>query len=526
MKLTRREMLRLTARAAGMLPMSAWVVACGDDDDGSVLGPEGLFSHGVASGDPLSDAVILWTRIAPATTGPVSVAWEIAEDPDFDRIVNGGGVMTDESLDYTVKVDADGLDPATTYYYRFRAQQRTSPTGRTRTAPAGAVDRLRFAVGSCSKYSEGYFLAYRSIAARHDLDAVIHLGDYIYETADIGSLRPHMPAAEIITLADYRERYAQYRSDPDLQEAHRQHPFITVWDDHETTDNSWRDGANNHQPSEGDWFERKATAQRVYSEWMPIRVESPDRIFRKLPYGDLLDLIMLDTRLWGRDEQVEPEEVDAINDPERTILGFDQEDWLRERLLESTAKWKVIGQQVIFSQWKVTPAPNAEGGGRVGNTDGWDGYEGSRRRTFELLRDSAIDNVVFLTGDVHSSWAMEFTEDPNNPETYDPETGEGSLGVEFVAPGITNNFVVPGLESVFLSANPHIKWADTRNFGYVVLDLDAARAQAAWFHFTRVDDPDAEEIFAVAFSTEAGESHLLADAEPAAANPNRPPLVE
>lgn len=526
MKLTRREMLRLATRTAGlgMLPMSAWVAACGDDDD-AVLGPETLFSHGVASGDPLSDRVVLWTRISPEATGAVGVAWEIAEDPDFDRIVNGGGVTTDESLDYTVKVDADALDPATTYYYRFRAQQRVSPIGRTRTAPDGAADRLRFAVASCSKYSEGYFVAYRAIAARHDLDAVIHLGDYIYENGDTGPVRPHLPPYEIVTLADYRQRYAQYRADPDLQEAHRQHPFITVWDDHESTNNSWSDGADNHQASEGDWFERKAVAQRAYSEWMPIRVESPDRIFRKLSFGDLLDLILLDTRLWGRDQQVDPQDVAAIEDAERTILGFDQEDWLREQLLASTAQWRVIGQQVIFSQWKITAAPNSEGGGRVGNNDSWDGYEASRRRTYQVLRDNAVSNVVVLTGDVHSSWAMEFTEDPNNPDAYDPETGEGSLGVEFVAPGVTNTFPVPGLESVFLAANPHIKWADGEHRGYFVLDFDASRAQAAWFHFERVDDPAAEERFAIAFSTAAGAAHLVEEAEPAGPNTARQPLA-
>jgi alkaline phosphatase D len=526
MKLTRRELLRLATRTAGlgMLPMSAWVAACGDDDD-AVLGPETLFSHGVASGDPLADRVVLWTRISPETVGAVGVAWEIAEDPGFDRVVTGGAVMTDESLDYTVKVDADGLDAATTYYYRFRAQQRVSPTGRTRTAPAGMAERLRFAVASCSKYAEGYFVAYRAIAARHDLDAVIHLGDYIYENGDSGPVRPHSPPREIVSLADYRERYAQYRSDPDLQEAHRQHPFITVWDDHESTNNSWAGGADNHDPSEGDWFERKATAQRVYSEWMPIRVESPDRIFRRLAYGDLLDVIMLDTRLWGRDEQVPTEDVAAINDPQRSILGFDQEDWLRRRLLESTAVWKVVGQQVIFAQWKVTAAPNSQGGGLVGNNDSWDGYDASRRRVYELLRGNAIDNVVFLTGDVHSSWAMELTEDPNNPEAYDPRTGAGSLGVEFVAPGITNTFPIPGLESVFLNANPHLKWADTANRGYFVLDLDATRAQAAWFHFDRVDDPQAEEFFAAAFSTAAGENHLVEDAEPAPPDATRQPLA-
>ncbi len=526
MKLSRRAVFRL-AVGAGMLPMSAWVSACGDDDDDdAVLGPEGLFGHGVASGDPLSDAVVLWTKISPETTGSIRVFWEIAEDPDFSTVVADGAVWTDDALGYSVKVDARGLSPATTYYYRFQAQQRRSVVGRTRTAPLGPSDHLRFAVGSCSKYSEGYFVAYRAIAARSDLDGVIHLGDYIYERGDDGPVRPHAPDREIVSLDDYRERYEQYRSDPDLQEAHRQHPFISVWDDHESTNNSWRDGADNHDPSEGEWSERKAVAQQVYSEWMPIRVESPDEIFRHLPYGDLLDLVMLDTRLWGRDRQVEDEnDSEAINDEERSILGFDQEEWLHERLAQSQARWKVIGQQVILSQWKITAAPNSEGGGGVGNTDSWDGYEASRRRFFDAVRADGVDNIVVLTGDVHSSWAMELTEDPNNPETYDPQTGMGTLGVEFVAPGITNTFPFPGLESIFLNANPNIKWAETQSRGYFVLDLKPERAEAAWFHFDRVDDPEAEERFAIAFSTSSGESHLIAESEPAAPAENRPGRV-
>ena len=508
MKVSRRVVLKLAA-GAGMLPMSAWVSACGDEMRTVISGPEGLFAHGVASGDPLADAVVLWTRISPTSSGSVRVDWEVSEDPDFSRIVARGAVMTDESLDFTVKVDARGLAPYRTYYYRFHSQLRTSPIGRTRTAPEGSNERLRFAIASCSKYTRGLFLGYRAIAARADLDAVIHLGDYIYEDAPSDEFRLHQPPHETVTLSDYRTRYAQYRSDPHLQEAHRQHPFITVWDDHESTNNAWRDGASNHQEDEGDWTERKATAQRVYSEWMPIRVDSPDRIFRRLPYGDLLDVLMLDTRLWGRDEQVAANDVEAIHDPERSILGFDQEEWLRDRLLESTARWKVIGQQVILSQWKITAAPNAEGGGIVGNEDAWDGYDASRRRFYEMLRSNEIDNVVVLTGDVHSSWAMEFTEDPNNPDTYDPDTGLGSLGVEFVTPGITNIFPVPGIVDLFLGVNPHIKWADAERRGYIVLDLNAERAQAAWYHFDRIDDESEEEFLAAAFTTVDGENHLL-----------------
>ena len=246
--------------------------------------------------------------------------------------------------------------------YAYRAKRRS-----------GSV---AFCRGVLLEVLGGLFLAYRNVARRADLDAVVHLGDYIYEDAATFDMRPHDPPRETVTLGDYRARYAQYRTDPHLQEAHRQHPFICVWDDHETANNSWRDGASNHDPiTEDDWAQRKAVAQRAYSEWIPIRVDSPDRIFRKLPFGDLLDLVMLDTRLWGRDQQVPPGDVEAIHDPDRSLLGFDQEDWLARQLTESTAQWKIIGQQVMLTQWKSSPEQNSEGGGSVLNSDAWDGYE-------------------------------------------------------------------------------------------------------------------------------------------------------
>lgn len=252
----------------------------------------------------------------------------MATDPGLTEIVAKGRVNATADRDWCVKVDVTRLQPGTTYYYDFTSGGRTSITGRTRTAPAGAAERLRFAVVSCSNYPEGYFNAYRNIADRHDLDAVIHLGDYVYEYGEAGELgRATDPPHEMVTLADYRARYAQYRLDPDLRAAHQQHPFIAVWDDHESTNNSWYGGADNHDPGEGDWFERKAVSARVYDEWMPIRLPDsaqPLKIWRHLPYGELADLVMLDTRLWGRDQQ--PGMFDGTtDDPARTMLGFDQE---------------------------------------------------------------------------------------------------------------------------------------------------------------------------------------------------------
>ena len=268
------------------------------------------FYHGVASGDPLSDRVILWTRVTPEQgEGTINVTWAVALDPQMQQTVKEGSFTTDAARDYTVKVDVTGLSPETTYYYMFTAFGRNSLTGRTKTAPT-QDDHLRFAVVSCSNYQDGYFSAYRRISERNDLDAVIHLGDYIYEyeEGDFGDFRPIEPKNEIVSLDDYRVRYSFYRMDPDLRAAHQQHPFITVWDDHEFANNAYKDGAENHQPdTEGDWNVRKNNAWQAYFEWMPVResgdASNPYRIYRNIKYGNLLDVMMLDTRIEARDEQ-------------------------------------------------------------------------------------------------------------------------------------------------------------------------------------------------------------------------------
>lgn len=268
------------------------------------------FYHGVASGDPLADRVILWTRVTPDNHGSIQVVWQIATDPQMQNVVNSGTLTTDETKDYTVKVDATGLQPGTTYYYHFSALGKNSLVGRTRTAPTN-VSNLRFGVVSCSNYQNGYFNAYGNMAERNDLDAVIHLGDYIYEYAtgefgysdEIG--RGHQPNNEIITLQDYRIRYSYYRLDPKLRRLHQQLPFITVWDDHEFANDAYKNGAENHQSNEGSWDKRKGNAFKAYFEWMPVRTNTlaTNRIYRKISYGNLVDLIMLDTRIEGRDQQ-------------------------------------------------------------------------------------------------------------------------------------------------------------------------------------------------------------------------------
>ncbi|CAM1370458.1 alkaline phosphatase D family protein [Tenacibaculum xiamenense] len=274
------------------------------------------FLHGVASGDPLFDRVIIWTRITQSTPDEdITVFWEIASDANFKHVVNSGYTNTNSGQDYTVKVDADQLNENTSYYYRFKVDNTYSVTGKTRTAPKSTkeVENLRFAIVSCSNYQAGYFNAYQNIANRSDIDAVIHLGDYIYEYKKGGygysSSRPdrgHEPKHEIVTLEDYRVRYSYYRLDPNLQDIHQQHPFITVWDDHEFANDAHKDGAENHDDSEGDWNERKRNAKKAYFEWLPVRENSEDskRIYRKISYGKLLDLFMVDTRIEGRTKQM------------------------------------------------------------------------------------------------------------------------------------------------------------------------------------------------------------------------------
>jgi alkaline phosphatase D len=466
-------------------------------------GPREGFLHGVASGDPLPEGVILWTRITPPSPAPMSVEvqWEVSTTREFTSPVRMGTFSTHPGRDYTVKVDVTGLSPATTYYYRFRALGFTSPVGRTKTAPQGMVPRARFAVCSCSNYAHGYFHAYRNIARRDDIDAVIHLGDYIYEygNGQYGNVRTLDPPTEIVTLDDYRRRYRHYRRDPDLQAAHAAHPFITVWDDHEFTNDAWRDGAENHMPAtEGAWATRRAVATQAYMEWLPIREQGEGRIFRRLRYGDLLDLVLLDTRIWGRDEQAP---MSQAMDARRQLLGADQERWFFEQLTTSTARWKLVGQQVMMGQLSV-----------FFNNDQWDGYAAARGRFFSLLRSMRIDNVVVLTGDIHSSWAYDLAENPSDPTAYDPATGRGSLAVEFVCPAVTS----PGLPAALIpslmqltAGIRNLKYVDGNRRGYMLVDVTPERTQTQWFYVADVTMPEGfAETMGPTFATRNGRNHL------------------
>jgi len=545
MTITRRDLIR----RAGQVGVVSFVAGCGDKDAESETasdvgtesesdsdsetggdglpeyeydgepGPENLFEHGVASGDPLPDSVILWTRVGAMGDDSVEVFYEIARDPEFEDRVAAAYVTTDIERDFTVKIDPGGLDAGTTYYYRFQSLGRMSAPGRTRTAPTGPVGRLRFAVVSCSSLAHGYLHVYGHVAKRADLDFVIHLGDYIYEYGDgqYGSARGYEPPHECVSLPDYRMRYAQYRREPPLQEVHRQHPMIAVWDDHEIANNAHVVGAENHGDDEGDWEMRKAAAYQAYVEWMPIREQANGQIYRAFRYGELLDLIMLDTRIAGRDPIVSTNDTEAIEDPERHLLGQPQEDWLGEQLAGSTAKWRVIGQQVMMGDWRGS-------GGAVINTDQWDGYQGARGRFFHRIRKGALDNIVVLTGDIHSAWATDLTDDPE----YDPETGDGSLAVEFVASSVSSPTLAggDGFLDLVLGNSPALRWGDMANHGYVLVDLDENRVQGDFYGVAGVLNPAPEtapESFLSGFTSSDGANRLTAANGPAMPNPESSP---
>ena len=488
------------------------------------------FQHGVASGDPLPDAAVIWTRLTPTPAsqpgsgkGPKSqVEWEVATDQRFRRVVRRGTFATSASRDHTVKLDVTGLKPATWYHYRFTYRGARSRVGRLRTAPAvGSSPRhLRFGVVSCANWQAGYFAAYRGLAERDDLHAVIHLGDYIYEYPVGGyafgpdkiAIRKHDPEHEMVSLEDYRRRFAQYRTDPDLQDAHAKYPWIVTWDDHEVTNDQWENGAENHQPrKEGSFQRRRARAHRAYDEWMPVRMngtaelDDGDRLYRRLTFGTLAELSMLDLRSY-RTEQVEtlfpfpvPTTEPAVSDPDNTITGAKQLNWLKQSLSRDQSLWKVIGNPVMIMPLAINALPdelvapvNATLGllpndGFPINVDQWDGYTQDRREVFQHIKNNHVQNALFITGDIHSGWAGDL---PYDAATYPLS---GSAGVEFVCTSVTSNnlkdeAVAPSgspmnaaIQSAILANNRHMRYLNFNDHGFSVLDLTAKRAQMDWF---------------------------------------------
>jgi alkaline phosphatase D len=523
---SRRDFLASTGAALSAVPLTAFARSAWQPD-------ASVFRHGVASGDPLSDRVMLWTRVT--TTRPtIDVRWSVATDSAMTRVVARGEGPTAAARDFTVKVDVTGLAPATTYYYRFEAEGGRSAIGRTRTLPQGSIARVRLGVASCSNYPFGYFTAYAALAARPDLDAVIHLGDYIYEYAngtfgDGAKLgRVAAPDKEVVALAEYRLRHAQYKADPDSQEVHRQHPFIVVWDDHELANNTWWGGAENHNPDqgEGDWYVRRNAAVQAFLEWMPIREDAralSPRIYRTLRFGDLVDLVLLDARLVGRDEQASSrEDIAAIESPERSLLGRAQEEWLHGELRESKrsgTRWQILGQQVMF-------APQSTPGKPTNNPDSWDGYRVSRDRVFDMVEQLKIDSFAVLTGDVHSNWAYDL---PRRPyEGFDAATGRGSLGIEFAGTSVTSRSNLgagPEGEKQLAdirAARPHLHYVDGRYRGYYIVDVTKERLQADFYAMKTIEQRTREERFLKGYAAPSGQMHLSEQQSPAAAPTTAP----
>ncbi|HEX2314723.1 MAG TPA: alkaline phosphatase D family protein [Thermomonospora sp.] len=498
-----------------------------------------FFRHGVASGDPLPDAVILWTRVTPTDEaapgsgrGPVvDVTWQVARDAGFTDVVARGTVRTGPDVDHTVKVDAGGLAPGTAYHYRFLLDGVPSPVGRTRTAPAASaqVAGLRFGVVSCSNWEAGFFASYRHLAARDDLFGVIHLGDYLYEygTGDFDAggsvVRRNEPAHEILTLADYRMRHALYKTDPDLQALHARHPWMIVWDDHEVANDAWSGGAQNHdEATEGPYAARLAASRKAYFEWMPVRVTPGGAIYRRLRFGRLAELTLLDLRGY-RSRQ---ESGLAVDDPARTITGDAQMRWLKSGLSASVGetRWRLIGNSVMISPVAIGSVPahllgplakllGIPSGGIAVNADQWDGYTADRQELLGHLHTGRIDNTVFLTGDIHTSWANDV---PLTAATY-PLTP--SVATEMVVPSVTSDNIddflgVPprtltlAAEGAVRLTNRHVRWSELDSHGYGVIDVTGERVQMNFYALSDRTRADATSSLMASFAVGSGTQRL------------------
>ncbi|WP_151956166.1 alkaline phosphatase D family protein [Acinetobacter guillouiae] len=547
--ISRRELIQKSLASFGALSIPVSLTACGSDNNDSTSPTTKVeFLHGVASGDPLKDRVILWTRITPQDTSlRLEVVWEIATDDKFTQVINTGKVQTASAQDFTVKVDADKLKSGQTYYYRFKFGSVISPVGRTKTLPE-TTSSVQFAVCSCSNYPAGYFYVYKEMA-KQEVDAIIHLGDYIYEygkdgyaTEEAVKLGRTLAAdndKEIIKLDDYRKRYALYHTDSDLQAAHARHPFIVIWDDHELANDTWKDGAENHQANEGNFLDRKLAALQAYFEWMPIRpVSATDHlnIYRQFDFGSLVQLTMLDTRILARDKQLDyanymtASGLDIakfqtdLTSTTRTLMGYTQREWLQKKLAQSTATWNVLGQQVLMAKMLIPaelllslsaitsgnvtaetlakmnqqiielvtlkvrlksgdPTLTAAEKARVTtvapyNLDAWDGYYAEREILYGTLK-TLNKKVVVLAGDTHNAWSA------------DLHTQAGDfVGVELAtssvsSPGMEKYLSIPlaqlqQFEMAFTTLIDELNYTNLNQRGYLKVSFTAQQVQADW----------------------------------------------
>jgi alkaline phosphatase D len=538
-RFSRRHFLKSSALAASCIAISTTITGCKTTYT-NLSNVE--FEHGVASGDPSSSAVIIWTRVQPLeNVNDAQIMWELSSNRDFTEILRTGLVRTQRNQDFTVKVDVQQLNPATVYYYRFSGADNISQIGRTLTLPVNNVQQIKLVVVSCSNYPAGYFNAYHHAAQLEDIDAVLHLGDYIYEypmggyatekAAEIGRTLAPDNDKEIISLEDYRKRYAIYRTDKGLQALHAAAPFIAVWDDHEVCNDTYKNGAQNHNKGEGNFFERRAAAIQAYYEWLPIRPpygEQKPEIYRSFDFGNLLSLHMLDTRVIGRDKQLSYNDYrDSITkqldikqfsedlyNPERTLLGKEQMSWLQKTVNQSSSQWQMLGQQVlmakmlvpveVFAGGDITEAPKriaalkslkdthntgasltSEQQQRLAsvmpyNLDAWDGYPKEREDLYSLF-SAQNKRLVVVAGDTHNAWHSELKDDKGN-----------IVGVEFATPGISS----PGMEKYLKLDNNNaqvvaenlssliaeLEYCNLHQRGYMLITITPESSNAKW-HF-------------------------------------------
>ena len=452
------------------------------------------FYHGVASGDPTQNSVVIWSKLTLDKTIPnASINWELASDSTFKTNLQKGKFVTNNDFDFTIKITVAKLKANTKYYYRFKYKNTYSLVGKTKTLPDN-LDAYKIAFASCSNYEWGYFTNYRFIAEDKSIDLVVHLGDYIYEYAvgkygDTSIGRINVPNKEIISISDYRTRYSLYRLDKDLMKLHQLKPIITTWDDHEIANNAYVDGAQNHQKTEGDWYQRKGNATKAYYEWMPINKKAEKHLYRAFSIGNLINLVMLDTRIDGRTVQVDNQSAVNFLDTNRTILGKEQYAWLTKQL-DNKAVWNIIGNQVPLGPMFQ---PDSIKGALY--MDGWDGYPYEREKFIHFLEKAKVKNAVIVTGDYHSSFAIE-SDLKGTKETTD------NVAIEFVVTSITSANddeydspkAVQAYKDLYLKNNPHIKYCNNKDHGYLVLNVSKDDLVAEFIYATTVKKPTATKI--------------------------------
>lgn len=472
--------------------------------------PDDAFPSSVASFDPTATSVLLWAR----SPGAERLGWTVWRE---DEVVASGEVAVRADRDDTAVVDVGGLEPATTYRYRFTAGDRPSPTGTTRTLPEGPTERVRLAVLACANLARAPLAVYRAAAGIDDLDLVLHLGDYVYEDDGARGEIPVDPPHELVSLDDYRLRYRQARADADLQDLHVRVPFVTIWDDHDVADNTWDGGAKGHDPDEhGPWPARKAAATTARQEWLPARLPDPDdegRLWRSLALGDLAELVVLDARLGGRDEALDSAGGGGdLDDPDRALLGPDQWAWATERITDRSRPWALVASQVPVSEMRLplvrgltVDGPLPEGytviDGVALCTDQWDGYAAEQRRLAEVL-DRRGGGAVVLSADVHSSWVFD------GPFAADGRPVAGELtGSSVSSTTMGGNLGRAGaaLSERIAADMDHVRWVDLDEHGFVVVDVTPERVRGEMWKVDPWDrEARAERMTAWEIGPEAG----------------------